>query len=79
MIPHCGILDMQTHSVLLSYNATRRNNSALHATMRVLAVIKTAAAAGESTTPHGAAMPAASGSATMLYPAAHQRFWTILR
>ena len=39
----------------------------------------TAPTAGDSTMPHGERSPAASGMATMLYPAAHHRFWIILR
>ena len=44
------------------------------ATMTVLADINIAPTAGESTTPRDARTPAASGIATTLYPAAHQRF-----
>src|SRR5205814_455984 len=35
--------------------------------------------AGDRTNPYPASRPAASGIAMMLYPAAHQRFWIILR
>src|SRR6185312_9808768 len=60
------------------YSSTLRSNCALMATTIVLSDISTAPAAGDSTTPIGASTPAASGMATMLYPAAHQRFCTIL-
>ncbi len=48
-------------------------------TMTVEADISTAPQAGLSTMPAEESTPAASGIATMLYPAAHQRFCTILR
>ena len=57
----------------------RRKNWALIATMTVLSDISTAPIAGESRMPTGASTPAASGSATTLYPAAQTRFWIILR
>src|SRR5690606_26294229 len=59
--------------------SSRRSGCALMATMMVLSDMSTAPAAGESTMPRDASTPAASGIATMLYPAAHQRFCTILR
>ena len=49
------------------------------ATITVLSDISTAPNAGESTMPIGANTPPASGIATTLYPAAHQRFCTIFR
>jgi len=48
------------------YSFARRSSCALIATITVLADIKTAPTAGESTNPHGARRPAASGMATML-------------
>ena len=61
------------------YTLARRSSCALMATMTVLADIRTAANAGGSRIPCDASTPAASGIATMLYPAAHQRFCIILR
>lgn len=57
-----------------TYNCTRRSVCALIATMIVLNDISTAPMAGLSTTPSFSSTPAANGMATMLYPAAHQRF-----
>ena len=62
-----------------AYNFAARSVWALIATTMVLMAISAAPAAGESSIPIGARMPAASGSATILYPVAHQRFCTILR
>src|SRR5688500_16626712 len=57
----------------------RRRSCALIATMMVLNDMSTAPRAGCSRIPHPANTPAARGMATMLYPAAHHRFWIILR
>src|SRR5690606_37657126 len=57
----------------------RRRSWALRATTMVLTDISAAPTAGESRMPIGARMPAASGSAKTLYPAAQIRFWIILR
>src|SRR6267143_898237 len=65
--------------VTRNYTCTRRSSCALMATTRVLANISTAPIAGDRTNPYRASTPAASGIATMLYPAVHQRFWIILR
>ena len=46
--------------------ADRRSNCAFTATMTVLSDMSTAPTAGESTIPHGARTPAASGMATLL-------------
>ena len=48
------------------HSFARRSSCALTATMMVLSDISTAPTAGDSTTPHGASTPAASGIATML-------------
>ena len=61
------------------YNFARRSSCALIATITVLRDISTAPIAGDSTIPRPARTPAASGMATTLYPAAHQRFCTIFR
>ena len=55
------------------------NNWALSATMMVDRLINTAPTAGARTNPIGARTPAANGTATTLYPAAHTRFWIIFR
>ena len=57
-----------------AHRDARRSNCAFTATIVVLADIKTAPTAGCRTMPQGASTPAARGIATMLYPAAHQRF-----
>ena len=62
-----------------NYSGILRSNWALSATMMVLKDIRSAPTAGESTMPQFANTPAANGMATMLYPAAHHRFWIILR
>ena len=61
------------------YSFARRSSCALIATMTVLADMRTAANAGGSRMPCLARTPAANGIATMLYPAAHQRFCIIFR
>ena len=61
------------------HSCTRLRSWALIATTTVLADIRTAPTAGVRRTPHAASTPAARGMATMLYPAAHHRFWSILR
>ncbi len=61
------------------HSCTRLRSWALIATTTVLADISTAPTAGVRKTPHAASTPAARGMATMLYPAAHHRFWSILR
>jgi hypothetical protein len=61
------------------YSGILRSNWALSATMIVLKDISSAPTAGESRIPQFANTPAANGMATMLYPAAHHRFWIILR
>ena len=58
---------------------TRRNSCAFSATMIVLADMSTAPAAGDMTSPQWDKTPAARGMAMTLYPAAHQRFCTIVR
>src|SRR5207302_907113 len=55
----------------------RRRSMAFTATITVERLIISAPVAGDSTTPHGAANPAASGMAITLYPVAQNRFWTI--
>lgn len=55
------------------------SNCALIATTIVLMDISNAPTAGESRIPQLTSTPAASGMATMLYPAAHHKFWIILR
>ena len=42
-------------------------------------LMRTAATAGGMSTPAHASAPAATGMATMLYPAAQPRFWRLLR
>lgn len=54
--------------------STRRSSCALSATTTVDRLISTAPAAIGNTIPAQASAPAASGMATTLYPAAHQRF-----
>src|SRR5215216_1685381 len=61
-----------------TYRLTLRNNCALIATTIVLTDISNAPTAGESRIPQLAKTPAANGMATMLYPAAHHKFWIIL-
>ena len=77
----CGFLDSALRAPLgmTSQSRTRRSSCALMATMIVLSDISTAPTAGLSTTPCRCSTPAASGMATMLYPAAHHRFWIIFR
>lgn len=58
---------------------SRRRSCALSATTIVETLISTAPMAGASTNPSGARIPAASGIATTLYPAAQARFCTIFR
>ena len=69
----CAVRDSLTEP-LTQLKFVRRKSCALIATMTVLADIRIAPTAGESTMPRLASNPAASGMATMLYPAAHQRF-----
>ena len=59
--------------------STPRSSWALAATTMVEALMRMAPTAGDRVMPAQARTPAASGMATMLYPAAHARFWTILR
>jgi hypothetical protein len=59
--------------------STRRSSWALRATTIVDTLINTAAIAGDMAIPAQAKAPAASGMATMLSPAAHHRFWRLLR
>jgi hypothetical protein len=62
-----------------AHGAARRRSWAFTATITVLSDISTAPAAGARTIPQRARTPAASGIAATLYPAAHHRFWIILR
>ena len=57
----------------------RRSSWALSATTMVDSDISIAPTDIGSTNPIGASTPAASGTAIMLYPAAHHRFCFILR
>src|SRR5215207_9248262 len=61
------------------HKRARRSSWALIATITVLSDMRTAPTAGDSRIPWLASTPAASGMAITLYPAAHQRFWIILR
>jgi len=73
---------LQNHALLVfrqTDRLKRRKSWALMATITVLRDMRSAPTAGDRTTPTGARTPAARGKATMLYPAAHQRFWIILR
>jgi ubiquinone/menaquinone biosynthesis C-methylase UbiE len=77
--PDAAANSRNTPVVVGHHNAARRSSCALMATTTVLADMRTAPTAGCSTMPWPASTPAASGIAKMLYPAAHQRFCTILR
>ena len=59
--------------------SSRRSSWALIATTIVEALISAAPTAGDSVNPANASVPAASGMAATLYPAAQVRFWSILR
>ena len=69
--------ELLTHLIFQRYQAVKlalRKNWALMATITVLSDIKRAPTAGESRKPKGASTPAASGSATTLYPVAQIKF-----
>src|SRR5699024_12404865 len=59
--------------------SSRRNSWALRATTTVEADIRIAPTLIGNTNPMGANTPAASGTAAILYPAAHHRFCFIFR
>jgi hypothetical protein len=71
---HAYSMSQYVCKVKFYHKACRFNNTAFIATITVLADMNTAATAGSKIIPLNAKAPAATGSATKLYPVAQNRF-----